>query len=1076
MAHTIFYAGSNHTLVKLIPIAINIRSGGLQMKYVVVLLILITLVTLLAYANELHIGELKNINNMGIEDKTTSFSTGQFSTKITMTVDVSQAKMYRKEKGFDILHIQDLKQTGKEGTPTTYITSQKLLLPKNAIVTGIRLIDGEYIEIQNEINLAPRPKPLALFNNGVCEFNLSKDENIYSKNELFPGKIVSYISGKDADNTVTYVQFYPVQYNPVNKQTNLITSATFEVNYNLENSVKMQKLSTRTDAENIIITSTAFLSHAQELETLHETLEKVQSEVITTQWIDNNYLPVEGPVQAGYANMTGSPVSDEYDYELAKKIIAYLRHESAHPNLKSITLFGDALIVPPSYYFYIPYHTASNNWIVSDIFYASPDYDLIMNYEIGRLPATDAVEAEWIVDKYEMWKNNLDEDWFDNVQLFGGATFGSRYLMGEIGMVDAVNKESFYGMNIEKNFHTNGKENRSHLLPHFCDNNTGILFCSGHGSGTSFIMTTSSISSNDISNMIPTTNPPVLLMIACHNGRFDNELLGNQYDGFGEKCLFSDAGSIVFWGSVRPAFVGYDYMFDEDGEMIIAGSTYLAGILINCAQAYSEGYLSFGEISKKAIEDYVLYLDEDNEVDHLTIYEYVFLGDPAFSMPPQIPSNSYEKVSMDISPTPPQQGYGFAEPTYFFSSDYSPNITISGQTDSPTVGMSLYKMLGGGNVQELIDIVDYNPPFELPFEPDADCRYLTRFDTQDAQETRLYFRTQTVANIPPTKPELYDIQCNDGSYDIFWSPSSDYGGGSVSYTLKEMRNPLKVTEECVDLENWDNKGFSVVTGGPNSLYCFNSGGGPDLITSITTIAPILIEENEDLSFWKRHIMEPDWDYVYVEISEDGEEYTVLKTYTGISDSWTHTTINLSAYEGQSVYIRFRYKSDFVISGSGFYVDDIYPAHWFEEQNIVSEIQDTTFHINELSQYDSYYRVIASDGTGLESDWSNIKGIQGGYSIPGGNQFNEPHLSVLSQNYPNPFNPITTIHYTLPQQAKISLRIFDITGRLVQTLVNEEKEQGNYSVTWNAKNMPSGVYLYKIDTGSYSKVKKMLLFK
>ena len=1047
------------------------------MKYVVVLLIFISLLTTFLFAQELHLGELENINNLGIDDKTTSFSTGQFSTKITMIVDVSNAKMYKKGKGFDILHIQDLKQTGTQGAPTTYISTKKILLPKYALVTGIRLIDGEYAEIQNEINLAPRPKPMSLFDTESSELDLIKDASVYNKNELFPGKIVSYISGEDTYNTVAYIQFYPVQYNPANKKTNLITTATFEIFYNLEEHTHIQNFSTRTDAENIIITSTAFLSHAQNLEILHETLENVSTEIITTQWINSNYSPVEGPVQAGYANISGSPVSDDYDYELAKKIIAYLRHESAHPNLKSITLFGDALIVPPSYYFYIPYHTSSNNWIVSDIFYASPDYDLIMNYEIGRLPATNTDEAEWIVDKYEMWKNNLNKDWYDNVQLFGGATFGSRYLMGEIGMVDAVNKDSFYGMNVEKNFHTNGKENRSHLLPHFTDNNTGILFCSGHGSGTSFIMTSSSISSNDLTNMIPTTNPPVLLMIACHNGRFDNELIGSgSYDSFGETCLFADAGSIVFWGSVRPAFVGYDYMFNEDGEMIIAGSTYLSGIMINCVKAYSEGYLSFGEISKKAVEDYVCYLDEENQVDLLTVYEYVFLGDPAFSLLPQTSSNSYEKISMDISPTPPHQGYGFAEPTYFFSPDFTPTITISGQTNSPTVDMSLYKIINGGSVSELVNITSYNPPFEVLFNPDADCMYLTRFDTQDAKETRLYFRTETVANIPPTKPELYDIQCNDGSYDIFWSPSCDYDGGSVSYTLKEMRNPLKVTEECVDLENWDNKGFSVVTGGPTSLYCFNSGGGPDLITSITTIAPILIEENEDLSFWKRHIMEPNWDYAYVEISEDGEEYTVLKTYTGISDSWTHTTINLNAYENQSVYIRFRYKSDFVISGSGFYVDDIYPAHWFEEQNIVSEIPDTTFHIDELSQYDSYYRVKASDGTGLESDWSNIKEIQGSYSIPGSNQFNEPHLWALSQNYPNPFNPITIINYTLPQQAKISLRIFDINGRLAQTLVNEEKGQGHYSVTWNAKNMPPGVYLYKIDTGSYSKVKKMLLFK
>ena len=92
--------------------------------------------------------------------------------------------------------------------------------------------------------------------------------------------------------------------------------------------------------------------------------------------------------------------------------------------------------------------------------------------------------------------------------------------------------------------------------------------------------------------------------------------------------------------------------------------------------------------------------------------------------------------------------------------------------------------------------------------------------------------------------------------------------------------------------------------------------------------------------------------------------------------------------------------------------------------------------------------------------------------------------ILFQNYPNPFNPITTIKYSIPlvetKHAStlriVQLRVYDILGREVATLVNEEKPAGTYEITWNAANLPSGVYFYQLKTGSYTATKKLLLLK
>ena len=88
----------------------------------------------------------------------------------------------------------------------------------------------------------------------------------------------------------------------------------------------------------------------------------------------------------------------------------------------------------------------------------------------------------------------------------------------------------------------------------------------------------------------------------------------------------------------------------------------------------------------------------------------------------------------------------------------------------------------------------------------------------------------------------------------------------------------------------------------------------------------------------------------------------------------------------------------------------------------------------------------------------------------------PHQFSLYQSYPNPFNPTTQIRYDVPARSYVLIRIFDMLGRQVTTLVNEEKGAGQYTVTWNAKNAATGIYWYRMEAGAFSSVRKMLLLK
>ncbi len=83
---------------------------------------------------------------------------------------------------------------------------------------------------------------------------------------------------------------------------------------------------------------------------------------------------------------------------------------------------------------------------------------------------------------------------------------------------------------------------------------------------------------------------------------------------------------------------------------------------------------------------------------------------------------------------------------------------------------------------------------------------------------------------------------------------------------------------------------------------------------------------------------------------------------------------------------------------------------------------------------------------------------------------------LYQNYPNPFNSITKIKYTIPQPSFLSIQIFDVLGKELETLINKEQNLGTYELPWNAKNLPSGVYFYRIQTESFTETKSMVLMK
>jgi hypothetical protein len=132
-------------------------------------------------------------------------------------------------------------------------------------------------------------------------------------------------------------------------------------------------------------------------------------------------------------------------------------------------------------------------------------------------------------------------------------------------------------------------------------------------------------------------------------------------------------------------------------------------------------------------------------------------------------------------------------------------------------------------------------------------------------------------------------------------------------------------------------------------------------------------------------------------------------------------------------------------------------------------------------------VTITDSIGLTSTWNIfethelvgaiINGRTYGTIVSIGDPKNELKKSfILSQNYPNPFNPTTVIKYQLPEAGLVTLKVFDILGNEIETLVNEQKQTGTYEITWYAEGLPSGIYFYRLQAGDFIETKKMILMK
>ena len=232
---------------------------------------------------------------------------------------------------------------------------------------------------------------------------------------------------------------------------------------------------------------------------------------------------------------------------------------------------------------------------------------------------------------------------------------------------------------------------------------------------------------------------------------------------------------------------------------------------------------------------------------------------------------------------------------------------------------------------------------------------------------------------------------------------------------------------------WAHSGTSAITESPTGYYADNS----EYTLENKTVYNLSTRSKAYLSFW--HIFAlGTGDSANLETSLDGQSWSVTQTWAGTNNYvWENAIVSLNDFIGEAdLHLRYRLVSDSSGTGDGWYIDDVF------------------------MYVDSTLLAIPGTGEHLPRDFA------------------------LRQNYPNPFNPITTIEYHLPVEAEVLITMYNLTGQTVSKLVNEVRPAGIHKLNFDATNLASGMYFYRIEiqnpdaigASGFNQTRKMILLK
>jgi hypothetical protein len=320
--------------------------------------------------------------------------------------------------------------------------------------------------------------------------------------------------------------------------------------------------------------------------------------------------------------------------------------------------------------------------------------------------------------------------------------------------------------------------------------------------------------------------------------------------------------------------------------------------------------------------------------------------------------------------------------------------------------------------------------------------------------------TIKVANVNPGAPYGYDYDCAflegrsyapSGSY-VFVYSSVDGSDRPLSGTMVESRN--------ISLSNWDAPGF----------YSSEVAGHPGRYGLVIPVDPaqqikyIRVYNSDGTVYAEQAVTGP---------SNNGDPLVIGQTYL-LDETAAPLPVELTTFSGKLVSsgseVALNWTTATEVNFSSFKIQRQSGEAWVNVGEVKANgnsnsPKNYSFHDTKISSAMTYnYRLQMVDNDGTSKCSQSVSVSTGKPSFK------------LAQNYPNPFNPNTKISYSLPDAAPVSLKVYNALGQEVITLVNEDQPAGIHTVDFNGSNLPSGVYVYQLQAGTVSGLRKMILMK
>lgn len=307
---------------------------------------------------------------------------------------------------------------------------------------------------------------------------------------------------------------------------------------------------------------------------------------------------------------------------------------------------------------------------------------------------------------------------------------------------------------------------------------------------------------------------------------------------------------------------------------------------------------------------------------------------------------------------------------------------------------------------------------------------------------------------------VYQLPGNEDIYSVDYS-NGIYFAQSNSKKLRSTNNGLNWSADSTDLQ-WGlnqiqfngNIGYGVSPSGNPRLYkTINGGTGWNIVLNITCVGSLnVITEN----------------LIYANFSDSLFSKSTDGGITWTKTGWTpNSEFNRIFFKDAALGVAVGGNLSF---GAGTFITENGGNSWTKVSELYNIIGSTSNGIDFVSKENGYiansYGLFTMKSFGVID---SITSVENEFYI-------SPSDFTLFQNYPNPFNPSTVISYQLSAFSNVVLKVYDVLGNEVATLVNKEKSPGNYKVHWNASEFASGLYFYKLQAGQFSSVKKLILIK